>query len=206
MDADPVADPPERAQLRATLRRLIDDVAPPARIHALDEAEGFDDDLYASLAGFGAFAVGAPADACGTGDVRDQLVVVEELGAGPTSMAAYVIAHYAVTQVLAAFGGTEAHRALLDDLVAGRAHCSFALSEPAGGTDVARVMQTRATRRDGAWHLHGQKMWTSGATMASHIVVLARTTAIERSPISSSSSLIEYPFVRALMISASSSR
>ena len=181
--ADPLAESPERAELRTTIRRLVDDVAPPARVAALDEAETFDEALFGALGAAGAFAVGAPGSAGGVGDVRDQLVVVEELGAGPTSMAAFVIAHYAVTQVLGSYGHTAAHRRLVDRLVAGETRCSFALSEPAGGTDVARVMRTTARPDGNAWRITGQKLWTSGATVAEAIVVLARTAPIESSPV-----------------------
>src|SRR4029079_17614869 len=106
MNPDPIADNPERAELRATVQRLVADVAPPERVAALDVAEQFDDDLFVALADLGAFAVGAPPGAGGSGDVRDQLVVVEELAAGPTSMAAFAIAHFAVTQVVGTFGRT----------------------------------------------------------------------------------------------------
>ncbi|MBM3658231.1 MAG: acyl-CoA dehydrogenase [Actinobacteria bacterium] len=180
---DPVLDSPERAALRDTLRRLVDTVSPAERIAALDEAEEFDVDLFAALGAAGVLAIGAPAAAGGAGDGRDQLVVVEELGAGPTSMAAFVIAHYAVTQVLAAYGHTPAHADLVDRLVAGATRCAFALSEPAGGTDVARVMRTRAVPDGDGWRLAGQKLWTSGAREAEAIVVLARTAPIEASPV-----------------------
>ena len=183
MDVDPIADSPERAELRATVRRLVGDVSPPARVTTLDAAEEFDDDLFVALADLGAFAVGAPQGAGGRGDVRDQLVIVEELAAGPTSMAAFAIAHFAVTQVLGSFGRTRAHHELAQALVDGRARCAFALSEPAGGTDVARAMQTRAVRDGESWRITGQKMWTSGAARAEHVVVLARTAPIERSPV-----------------------
>jgi alkylation response protein AidB-like acyl-CoA dehydrogenase len=180
---DPIADSPERAELRATVRRLVADVSPPERTRALDETETFDDELHAALAGIGALAIGAPESVGGVGDVRDQLVVVEELAAGPTSMAAFLIAQYAVTQVLAAYASTDDQRALLGDLLAGRTKLAFALSEPSGGTDVARAMRTRAERDSSGWRISGQKMWTSGATLASHVVVLARTSPIERSPV-----------------------
>ena len=180
---DPLADSAERAELRATVRRLVADVSPPARTHDLDEAEQFDDALHAALAEIGALAIGAPAASGGVGDVRDQLVVVEELAAGPTSMAAFLIAQYAVTGVLGSYGTTEHHREVLDDLLAGRTKLAFSMSEPSGGTDVARAMRTRAERASDGWRINGQKMWTSGATLAQHIVVLARTTPIERSPV-----------------------
>jgi len=175
------ADSLERAALRETVRRLVAEVSPPTRIAELDAAELFDDVLHAELADLGLLAIGAPG---GEGDVRDQLVVVEELAAGPTSMAAFLIAQYAVTQVLGAFGTTAEHQEILARLVAGRTKVSFALSEPAGGTDVARVMGTRGeSRPGGGWRLRGQKMWTSGATMAEHVVVLARTSGWDRTPV-----------------------
>jgi acyl-CoA dehydrogenase len=181
---DPVADTGERAELRAAVRRLVADIAPPDRIRALDEAEQFDDVLYDALGRLGVFAAGAPAHVGGVGDVRDQLVVVEEVAAGPTSMAAFLIAQYAVTQVLGNFGNGDEHRAIVDALLAGRTKVSFSMSEAGGGTDVARVMRTRAERvAGGGWRITGEKMWTSGATLASHLVVLARTTPIERSPV-----------------------
>ena len=181
---DPVADTAERAELRAAVRRLVADVSPPERIRALDEAEQFDDELCGALAGSGVFSAGAPAYVGGVGDVRDQLVVVEEVAAGPTSMAAFLIAQYAVTQVLATFGKGEDHRVIVDALLTGQTKVSFSMSEAGGGTDVARVMRTRAERlTGGGWRITGEKMWTSGATLASHLVVLARTTPIERSPV-----------------------
>ncbi|HEX7097036.1 MAG TPA: acyl-CoA dehydrogenase family protein [Acidimicrobiales bacterium] len=181
---DPLGDSPERAELRTTVRRLVADVSPPERTRALDEAEQFDDELHRALAEIGALAIGAPASAGGSGDVRDQLAVIEELAAGPTSMAAFLIAQYAVAQVLGSYATTDEHRAILDELLAGRTKLSFAMSEPGGGTDVARAMRTRARREPGGgWVLDGHKMWTSGATMASHLVVLARTSPIERSPV-----------------------
>jgi acyl-CoA dehydrogenase len=175
--SDPVADPPERADLRAALRALIAREAPPARIRQLDEAEEFDDHLYEKLNELGVLGIDAPDSLGGAGDVRDQLVVIEELAAGPTSMAAFMIVQYMIIQVLGAFASTDEQRAILGDLVAARTKVSFSLSEPDGGTDVARVMKTRATRdvSGGGWRLGGHKMWTSGATKADWLIVLART-------------------------------
>jgi acyl-CoA dehydrogenase len=120
----------------------------------------------------------------GTGDVRDQLVVLEELGAGPTSMAAFLIAQYAVAQVLQRYGSTSGHQRALGRLLAGQGSGSFALSEPDGGTDVARVMRTSAVPDGhGGFVIDGHKMWTSGAVEADWIIVLARTSPIEGSPV-----------------------
>jgi acyl-CoA dehydrogenase len=177
---DPVSDAPERAELRRGVRQLIGDVSPEHRVHALDESETFDDDLFRALAEMGILEIGLN----GAGDVRDQLVVLEELGAGPTSMAAFLIAQYAVAQVLQRYGSSPTHRRALERLLAGQGSGSFALSEPDGGTDVARVMQTTAVPDgEGGFVLGGHKMWTSGAVEADWIIVLARTSPIEGSPV-----------------------
>ncbi|MEE8165400.1 MAG: acyl-CoA dehydrogenase family protein [Myxococcota bacterium] len=181
---DPLADSPERAELRRLIRKLIEDVSPDERTNELDQRETFDELLYSKLAGLGLLGIDAPEELGGSGDVRDQLVVVEELAKGPTSMAAFMISQFAVVQVLAGFGRTPQAREVLEALVAGRTKVSFALSEPDGGTDVARVMKTRADRTaSGGFVLRGQKTWTSGAAEAEWLVVLARSSEIERSPV-----------------------
>jgi acyl-CoA dehydrogenase len=50
-----------------------------------------------------------------------------------------------------------------------------AISEPAGGADPARSMETTAVRRDGGWVLNGTKLWISGADTSAWGVVLAVT-------------------------------
>lgn len=51
----------------------------------------------------------------------------------------------------------------------------FAISEPSGGSDPARAIQTRARRVGNRWILSGRKMWTSRADVAPHGIVFART-------------------------------
>ena len=79
---DPLADSPERAELRRLIRKLIEDVAPDERTNELDESETFDQLLYSKLAELGLLGIDAPEELGGSGDVRDQLVVVEELAKG----------------------------------------------------------------------------------------------------------------------------
>jgi alkylation response protein AidB-like acyl-CoA dehydrogenase len=48
------------------------------------------------------------------------------------------------------------------------------LSEPSGGSDMAGAL-TRATRDGDTWVINGSKIWTSGAQVATHGLMLART-------------------------------
>lgn len=173
--ADPIGDTEERAELRRSLRRLIDRESPPDRIAELDEAEVFDHALHRHIAELGVLALGGPKEHGGVGDARDQIVAVEELAAGPSSMAAFLILQFMTLQVLGGHGTTDEHHAVLRALLAGDVKVAFALSEPDGGTDIARVMRTRA-RKDGSdWVINGHKTWITAATIADHLIVIART-------------------------------
>ena len=179
-EADPLGDTDTRRALRHAIRQLLEKEAPPERVRELDEASEYDHDLHRALGAMGLLALGGPGDLGGTGDVRDQITVVEELAAGPTTVAAMFITQYIATQILSVSRVPE-HRDALEAVMRGDAYVSFALSEADGGTDVARVMKTRAARAPDGYVINGEKMWTSAATYASHIVVLARTSPSERS-------------------------
>jgi alkylation response protein AidB-like acyl-CoA dehydrogenase len=47
-------------------------------------------------------------------------------------------------------------------------------SEPDAGSDAAGV-KTKATRVDGGWLINGQKVWTTGAHLASFGLITVRT-------------------------------
>jgi len=51
----------------------------------------------------------------------------------------------------------------------------FGLSEPSGGSDPARAIQTRAVRDGDHWVINGTKLWISGADRADYGLLFART-------------------------------
>ena len=51
----------------------------------------------------------------------------------------------------------------------------FGLSEPSGGSDPARAIQTKALRDGDNWIINGSKLWISGADRADFGLVFART-------------------------------
>lgn len=51
----------------------------------------------------------------------------------------------------------------------------MAVTEPSGGSDPARSIQTRARRVNGDWVIDGRKMFTSRADVATHGIIFART-------------------------------
>jgi acyl-CoA dehydrogenase len=181
--ADPIGDTEERQVLRAEVAKMVEQVSPVDRRLALDQKETFDEELHRRLAEMGVFGLDAHDDQGGAGTARDQLVVIEELAAGPTSMAVFMVVHYMGLHILSSHATCEQRDRWLAPLVTGDTKCSFALTEPGGGTDIARVMATTARRDGDFWVLNGQKTWISGAQRANFLIVLARTSHSDESTI-----------------------
>ena len=51
----------------------------------------------------------------------------------------------------------------------------FGLSEPSGGSDPARAIQTKAVQDGDDWIINGSKLWISGADRADYGLIFART-------------------------------
>jgi acyl-CoA dehydrogenase len=67
---------------------------------------------------------------------------------------------------------------MLPPLVRGEHKACFAVTEPNAGLDTTRI-KTAAKRTNAGYVIDGQKIWTTTAQHASHIMVLARTTPYE---------------------------
>lgn len=74
------------------------------------------------------------------------------------------------------FEATEAQKdKYLYPMLRGEKKVFFGLSEPSGGSDPARAIQTRAVRDGDEWVLNGTKLWISGADRADYGLLFART-------------------------------
>jgi acyl-CoA dehydrogenase len=66
-----------------------------------------------------------------------------------------------------------------EKLLKGEIRAAFGLTEPNHGSD-ATFMETRAVREDkdgvAGWRINGEKMWTTGMHVVSHVMVFARTS------------------------------
>ena len=77
------------------------------------------------------------------------------------------------------FATPEQYERYGDDLLNGRIRSGFGLTEPNHGSD-ATFMETRAVREDKdgrpGWRIDGEKMWTTGMHVATHVMTFARTS------------------------------
>ena len=74
------------------------------------------------------------------------------------------------------FEATDAQKEkYLYPMLEGKKRVFFGLSEPSGGSDPGRAIQTRAVRDGDHWVLNGTKLWISGADRADYGLLFART-------------------------------
>ncbi|SFO35360.1 acyl-CoA dehydrogenase family protein [Sphingomonas sp. OK281] len=79
-----------------------------------------------------------------------------------------------VALIIHRFGSDELKQDVLPQIMSGEVICSLGYSEPGAGSDVFAA-QCRATPDGNGWRIDGTKMFTSGANLASYVLMLART-------------------------------
>ena len=77
-------------------------------------------------------------------------------------------------EILARFGTQAQKDKYLAPLLAGEIFSCFSMTEPQGGAD-PRVFTTRAVRDGADWVINGRKYWSSNASVASFLIVVAIT-------------------------------
>ena len=77
-------------------------------------------------------------------------------------------------EIIARFGTQEQKDQYLAPLLAGEIFSCFSMTEPQGGAD-PRVFTTRAVRDGADWVINGRKYWSSNASVASFLIVVAIT-------------------------------
>jgi acyl-CoA dehydrogenase len=104
----------------------------------------------------------------------DQMLIGEELAWGCSGIATSIVANILGSLPVLLAGSEEQKRQWLPPLLEEPILCSFALTEPAAGSDVSAIQTT--ARRDGDdYVLNGSKMFITNAGHASWFVVFAST-------------------------------
>jgi acyl-CoA dehydrogenase len=90
-----------------------------------------------------------------------------------------VVGNFPTTLAFRDFGSVEQREAFIPGSIDGSVAVAFGLTEPEHGSD-ATWMETRAEPRihngEAGWLINGEKMWTTGAHVASHILIFARSS------------------------------
>ena len=161
--------------LRDALRRFVDgEIAPYAA--EWDEAGEFPRELCRKAAEVGLLGLGYPSEYGGTPcDSLSRLVATLELTRGGSGGVIASLMSYSIMIVpLLQAAAEPLRREIVPRLLAGERIGALAVTEPSGGSDVARL-RTRAEPAPGGWKLNGSKMFITSGMRADHYLVAART-------------------------------
>jgi glutaryl-CoA dehydrogenase (non-decarboxylating) len=146
------------------------EIAP--RIHDLDREHRFDKNIFPQMAELGLLGASVPAEYGGAGmDYVSLGIISEELEYVDTSLRVIISVHAGLNCLSLLSWGSEAQKQkYLVPQAQGKQIATYGLTEPAAGSDV-RGMQTVAIKKDGRYHLSGEKMWISLADVADNFLV-----------------------------------
>jgi alkylation response protein AidB-like acyl-CoA dehydrogenase len=178
-----IGDTPHEAAFRAEARAWLSSVATErdrAASHDIDDLGAHIErcrQWQATLADHGWAGITWPAEFGGRGGSAVQSsIFAEEQARFEVSTGAFAVAIGMVGPTLIAHGTPDQQQRWLTPMLRGEHVWCQLFSEPGAGSDLA-ALGTRAERRDGAWVVNGQKVWTSLGQFADWAILLARTDA-----------------------------
>ncbi len=166
-----------RAEVRAFLAEQLPDDWPGIGALPADEAAAFVGRWRGTLHEHGLLGLAWPAEYGGGGRTKlEQVVLVEECARAmvPLGPASDTVSVKMVGNTLLKWGTEEQKCRFLPRILSGDDVWCQGFSEPNAGSDLAGL-STRAMLDGDSWVIDGQKIWTSFATEANWIFVLART-------------------------------
>jgi acyl-CoA dehydrogenase len=165
----------EHEAFRDTVKRFVArEIIPHAA--AWDEAGEFPRELYKKAAQAGLFALGYPEEYGGVpADYFFRIVSAEEFAqAGSGGVSASLFSHTIGAPPIAAVGSDELKRRVLPSILSGEKISALAITEAAGGSDVASI-RTSAKREGGDYVVNGEKAFITSGVRADYFTVAVRT-------------------------------
>lgn len=164
----------EQKQLRNLAREFaVKEMRPVASHH--DETGEWPKEILAKAYDLGLINGHIPEAYGGQGlSTFDGCLIDEELGYGCTGITTAITANSLAQMPIIIAGTDEQKKTWLAPFATEHAICSYAVTEPQAGSDVANIATT-AEKKGNEYVLNGQKVWITGAGHAKWFFVLATT-------------------------------
>ena len=161
---------------REVVRQFTQNEATP-NVHEWDLAGEIPREMYEKAGAIGIFGDGFEAEYGGHGqrDALLRLLMMQELSySGSGGFVAALLSNYIGLSPIGKFGSHELKSRVLPPCMAGEKIAALAITEPSGGSDVARIRTT--AKRDGDHYVvNGSKTFITSGMRADFITVAVRT-------------------------------
>jgi acyl-CoA dehydrogenase len=154
---------------------------PDAYWRELDAEREFPWAFYEAMAEGGWIGVALPEQYGGGGlGITEASIVLEEVAASGAAMNGCSALHTSIFGMnpVVKHGGEDLRAATLPEVVAGRLHVAFGVTEPDAGTDTTAIT-TRAILDGDHYVVRGRKVWMTKAPYCQKVLLLVRTTPLE---------------------------
>ena len=171
----------EQRQIRESVQKLcagFDD----AYWLATDRAAKFPEEFYAAMAEGGWLGIAMPEQYGGAGlGITEATLMMQTVAASGAAMTGCSAVHMNIFGLnpVVVFGTDEQKRRMLPPLIQGKEKACFAVTEPDAGLNTTEI-STRAERRGDHYVVSGRKIWISTAQVAHKVLLLTRTTPLEK--------------------------
>ena len=172
---------PDHDEIRHVVRRVcarFDD----AYWRACDEEHRFPWDFYGAMAEGGWIGIAIPEELGGGGrGITEASIVLEEVAASGAAMNGCSAVHLSIFGMnpVVKHGSEEMREHYLPKVANGELHVAFGVTEPDAGTDTTAIT-TRAVLDGDQYLVTGRKVWTSKALDCQKVLLLVRTTPLDR--------------------------
>ncbi len=160
--------------LRKNIRRLCEEMIAP-RVAEIEQTGVFPEDLKQIIRKNGLIGFPFPKAYGGSGgDEVSFCIIVEEVARVNGDAMMWVSQNHLGAQPIVLAGSEEQKKKFLPSIASGETMCSFGLTEPEGGSDVAG-MRTRAELKGDHYVINGGKRFISFGNIAGYVTVFAKT-------------------------------
>ena len=147
-----------------------------------DRTGEFPHDFFACMVEAGWLGIATPTEFGGSGlgiaEAAVMMQAVAESGACMSGASSFHLPVFGLQPVLL-FGTQQQKTRILPPVMRGEDKVCFAVTEPNAGLNTTEL-KTRAERREGGYLANGEKIWISTAQVANKMLLLARTTPLEK--------------------------
>ena len=166
---------PEQHEFRRVVRQFCEEQIAP-RAAEIDRTATYSWENFEALKQMELTSLSYPEEYGGAGaSLVDQAIVAEEIARVCVSTSlSFLISKLGMLPVIN-FGSHELTSTYIPRICSGESQCSYALSEPDAGSDVAS-MTTKAGRDGDDWIITGTKCWITNAGISDLYTVFARTS------------------------------
>jgi acyl-CoA dehydrogenase len=170
----------EQKALRTNIRKFVDKHIKGEYARDLDEDPNkmfIDDDMWKKIQDLGIFAAAVPEEYGGFGGtIMDDVIINEEFARGSVAVAMSFGATTGFGARTLLFSGTEEQKQrFLPQIAEAKIKFAFAVTEPAGGTDILGALRTFAAPDGNDFVVNGQKVFITNAHKADYLLTLVKT-------------------------------